>query len=56
MNIKVREAFVANGIGLFLQRSGAVEEIPAEPIAPAPSEGRLIAVSKLASSGPYCLA
>ncbi len=57
MNMEVREAFVANGIGLFLQRSGAIErEIPAEPIAPTPSEGRLFAVSKLASSGPYCLA
>jgi hypothetical protein len=57
MNTEVRETFVANGIGLFLQRSGAVErEIPAEPIAPAPSEGRLFAVSKLANSGPYCLA
>jgi len=57
MNTDIREAFVANGIGLFLQGSGAIErEIPAELIAPAPSEDRLFAVSKLASSGPYCLA
>jgi len=57
MNTAVREAFVENGIGLLLQRGGAVErEIPAEPQAPRPSEDRLFAVSKLASSGPYCLA
>jgi hypothetical protein len=57
INTEVRRAFVANGVGLFLQRSGAIErEIPAVPLAPVPSEDRFLAVSKLASSGPYCLA
>lgn len=54
---EVKNAFASNGIGLFLQRSGALErEVFAEPITPNPSVDRLFAVNKLASSGPYCLA
>jgi hypothetical protein len=57
MTIEVRDAFVANGIGLFLQCGAELErEVSAEPLAPPPSAERLFAVSKLTSSGPYCLA
>ena len=57
MNSEVRNAFVANGIGLFLQRGrGLKRVITAESITPAPSVDRLFAVTKLASAGPYCLA
>jgi hypothetical protein len=57
MSIDLRDEFLAHGIGLFLQRGGTVEEeISAKPGAPEPSVDRLLAVSKLTSSGPYCLA
>jgi hypothetical protein len=57
INIEVRDAFVANGIGLLLQRGGELEkEFSAEQTLPSPSVERLVAVSKLASPGPYCLA
>src|SRR6266852_4751619 len=53
MTIEVRDAFVENGIGLFLQCGMELKkEISAELLAPAPSVERLFAVSKLASSGP----
>jgi len=55
INNELRDAFLANGIGLFLQSNGAVKrEITAEPMTPAVSVERLFAVGKLASSGPYC--
>jgi hypothetical protein len=57
MEPEVRDVFVASGIGLFMQCRGELQiEISAESVAPNPSVDRLFAVSKLASSGPYCLA
>jgi len=57
MTGEVRDAFTANGIGLFLQRGGALEEeISAELMETAISVDRLFAVSKLVTSGPYCVA
>jgi hypothetical protein len=57
INNEVRDIFAANGIGLFLQCGGELgREISAEQLAPAASVDRLLAVSKLADSGPYCLA
>ncbi len=54
---EVRNAFAENGIGLFLQCGGKLgREISAEQLTPTPSVDRLLAVSKLADSGPYCLA
>jgi hypothetical protein len=57
LNASVRDAFVANGVGLFLQHSEGLEEkISAISTKPEPSVDRLFAVGKLSSSGPYCLA
>jgi len=57
MTDEIRNAFSANGIGLFFQRGGALErEISAKQLTPAPSVDRLFALGKLEDSGPYCLA
>jgi hypothetical protein len=54
---EISEAFLAHGVGLLLQRGGELsKEIPAESATPIPSVGRLMAVTKLGTSGPYCLA
>ena len=57
MTCEVWDAFTANGVGLFLQRGGTLEEgISAKSMEASISVDRLFAVSKLTSSGPYCLA
>lgn len=56
-NDEIINNFTAHGIGMFLQRYDGLErKISAEKRTPAPSVDRVFAVSKLASSGPYCLA
>lgn len=54
----IRAAFVSNGVGLFLQRGAEVKRriVTARGAQRMPSVDRLFAVSKLAKSGPYCLA
>lgn len=54
----IRAAFVSNGVGLFLQRGAEVKRKikAARGAQRIPSVDRLFAVSKLAKSGPYCLA
>lgn len=50
-------AFLAEGVGLLMQRGKELrKEIPANSVSPRPSVGRLLAVKKLGTSGPYCLA
>ena len=57
LNDEITNAFVANGIGLFLQRNEELENVvTAIPSTPRPSVDRLFALTKLANSGPYCLA
>jgi len=54
----IRAAFISKGVGLLLQRGDEVvpEIAPMKSAKTAPSVDRLDAVSKLAKSGPYCLA
>lgn len=57
MKSDISDEFRANGIGLFLQSDGAIQmEIQAATAPPHPSVDRVFALTKLANSGPYCLA
>ena len=57
MSDKVTDAFALSGVGLLLQHGKDLcKAVPARSTTPAPSDGRLLAVSKLVESGPYCFA
>jgi hypothetical protein len=54
---EMTQTFLAHGVGLLLQRGEELrKEIPADSATPLPSAVRLLAVTKLSTSGPYCLA
>lgn len=57
LNEEARQAFIAHGVGLFLQRGGELkQELRATSVTPRPSVDRLFALDKLVNAGPYCLA
>ena len=57
LTAEITDAFLANGVGLLLQQGQELsKEVPAESAIPIPSVARLLAVTKLRTSGPYCLA
>jgi hypothetical protein len=57
LSLVIRESFLRNGVGLLLQKGlDLSKEIPAVPGVPQALDERYFLVSKLAKSGPYCLA
>lgn len=57
LNDKITEAFIREGVGLFLQKGHSLTlEIAASSAPPRPCADRVFAVSKLASNRHYCLA